>query len=92
MFDLIEQLKAATAGRYRIFTEVTEQELEIICLDQQFDLVLTRRLSTLQLKNRTLQRAVIADLMGRLTRTQIYRGIELMESRKAAYQRRNAHH
>ena len=54
MFDLIDQLKAATAGRYKIFTEVTEQGLEIICLDQEYNLVLTRRLSALQLKNRTL--------------------------------------
>lgn len=92
MFNLIEQLKAATAGRYRIFTEVTEQGLEIICLDQQFNLILTRRLSTLQLKNKTLQRAVIADLIGRLTRSHIVRGIELIECRKAAYQSKNVHH
>lgn len=92
MFDLINQLKAATAGRYKIFTEVTEQGLEIICLDQQFNLVLTRRLSTVQLKNRTLQRAVIADLMGRLTRTHLVRGIDLIGSRRAAYQSRNVQH
>lgn len=92
MFDLIEQLKAATAGRYKIFTEVTEQGLEIICLDQQFDLVLTRRLSALQLKNKTLQRAVIADLMGRLTRPTMFRGMELIESRKAAFQGRKTCH
>lgn len=89
MFDLIEQLKAATAGRYRIFTEVTEQGLEIICLDQQFDLVLSRRLSALQLQNRTLQRAVIADLLGRLTSRHILRGVDLMIGRRAAYQSRN---
>jgi len=92
MFDLIDQLKAATAGRYKIFTEVTEQGLEIICLDQEYNLVLTRRLSTLQLKNKALQRAVIGDLMGRLTRPHIFRVIELTKSRKAAYQSRHGIH
>lgn len=68
MLALLEQLGAATAARYRMFSGVTESGLEIICLDQQSNVVTCRRLSALQLQNDALSGAVINDLKGTLTR------------------------
>ena len=66
MENRIEALKAATVGRYRIFTEETDDCFEIICLDQQFNLVTNRRISRAQLKNSALLTAVYGDLKQKL--------------------------
>lgn len=58
----IQALKAATAGRYRIFTEETDDCFEIICLDQQYNLVTNRRISRAQMENSALMTAVYGDL------------------------------
>ena len=66
MENRIEALKAATAGRYKIYTEETDDCLEIICLDQQFNLVTNRLISRSQLKNRALMMAIYGDLREKL--------------------------
>lgn len=85
MFAQLKELQAATAGRYKIFTEVTELGLEIICLDRQFNPVACRRLSAVQLQNEALRVAVINDLKGRLTRTYAMRVPQLIEFRSASF-------
>lgn len=66
MENRIEQLKAATAGRYRIFTEETDDCFEIICLDQKYNLVANRRMSRAQLENAALMTAIYSDLRMKL--------------------------
>ena len=66
MENRIEQLRAATAGRYRILTEETDDCIEIICLDLFFYLVTNRRLSRAQAKNSALMTAVYGDLREKL--------------------------
>jgi len=66
MENRIEQLRAATAGRYRILTEETDDCIEIICLDQKYNLVTNRRLSRAQAKNSALMTAVYGDLREKL--------------------------
>lgn len=62
----IEQLKVAAEGRYRIFTEETDDSFEIICLDQAYNLVTNRRMTRAQLQNRALMTAVYNDLIMKL--------------------------
>lgn len=66
MDNCIEQLKAATAGRYRIFTEETDDCFEIICLDQKYNLVTNRRISRSQLQNKALMMVIYSDLRMKL--------------------------
>ena len=66
MENQIELLKAATVGRYRIFTEETDDYFEIICLDQQYNLVANRRVTQAQMKNSSLMTAVYGDLREKL--------------------------
>lgn len=62
----VELLKAATVGRYRIFTEETDDCFEIICLDQQYNLVTNRRITHTQMRNSALMTAIYGDLRKRL--------------------------
>jgi len=66
MDNCIEQLKTATAGRYRIFTEETDDCFEIICLDQKYNLVTNRRMSRSQLQNKALMMVIYSDLRMKL--------------------------
>lgn len=59
---LIEALRIATVGRYRIFTEETEDCFEIICLDQQYNLVTNRQFSRAHTENAALMAAIYCDL------------------------------
>ncbi|MDD1507704.1 hypothetical protein [Pseudomonas sp. CNPSo 3701] len=62
MDSRVENLRASTAGRYKIFTEETEEGMEIICLDQEYNLVTNRRMSKAQMQNSALMTAVYGDL------------------------------
>jgi len=66
MENRIEQLKVATAGRYRIFTEENDDCFEIICLDHKYNLVANRRMSRSQLQNDALMTAICSDLRMKL--------------------------
>lgn len=63
---LIKQLKTTTAGRYNIVTAMSDEGVQLDCLDLQNNVVATRKLSTIQLQNKTLLTAIYADLKGKL--------------------------
>lgn len=66
MHALIEDFIADAVQRYQIITQTTPDGLLIECLDFDNNLLMSRKLSNSQLKNRLLLDAVIRDLRSQL--------------------------
>ncbi len=66
MHALIENFKAEVACRYLVTTKATPDGLLIECLDFENNLLMSRKLSNKQVKNRQLLETVIGDLRSQL--------------------------
>lgn len=66
MNSLIEDFIADAVHRYQIITQTTPEGLVIKCLDSNQAVIAVRKISSSQLKNHLLLKAVIHDLRAQL--------------------------
>lgn len=69
MKALLKSLQTDIGSQFRVVTETTSDGLLITCLHSDETRVMSRRLSSNQMKNQLLLAAVISDLKSQLLRT-----------------------